>query len=119
MRLVAEFNRDKNGDPLSISSGGLNHYSLALKVKDAPASVRRVTYHLDPTYSEPVRIVNARVADFEEPMTTYGDFEVTVEYEAEGKPEKTTLKLSKALADGLAVDATDSCKRALEEIKEH
>lgn len=106
MKLVAEFNADEQGKPLSISDGSVEHFSIALKLTEVPKNVQRVTYLLHPTYHRPTRTVPARIPDFEEPITAYGDYEVTVEYDQEGNTQKLTRLLSSALEDG-SVGATN------------
>jgi transcription initiation factor IIF auxiliary subunit len=119
MKLIAELNMDKAGQPLSITEGHTEHFSIALKIKDAPETVRRVRYVLHPTYKEPVRSVPARVPQFEEPITSYGDYEIKVEYDDDGETKTMTQLLSKALDETHGKDAPAPIRKAIEKIREH
>jgi hypothetical protein len=117
MKFVAEFNADEQGKPLSISDGSVEHFSIALKLTEIPKGVQRVTYLLHPTYHRPVRTVPARIPDFEEPITAYGDYEVTVKYEHDGTTQQLTRLLSAALEDGSAGATHQAVAAAISKIR--
>lgn len=119
MKLLAEFTIDSNGKPVSVSAAGHEHFAIALKVVDAPKGTRRVRYRLHPTYSESVRTVPARVPEFEEPITSYGDFEVIAEYEQDGELKQIKQKLSTALEDAHRESESSSIRAAIETIKRY
>lgn len=119
MKLVAEFDTDEDGEPIRAKGGGVDHYSIALRVVGAPEEVRRVRYRLHQTYRDPVREVSAAVREFEEPITSYGDYEVVVEFDAGGKHNRLVRKLSDALSDGHHDDASEAVRNAIEAIKRY
>ena len=119
MKLIAELDTDQAGRPLSIKAGGAEHFSIALKVKGASDNVQRVRYVLDPSYPNKVRTVPARIPEFEEPITSYGDYVIKVEYEEAGLTKSFTRLLSQALEDGLAESTSPDVRSAIDQIKKY
>ena len=77
--LLARFQLGKDGQPEFLEDPtGLRHYKILLDVKDAPTDTASATYHLHETFWDPVREVirESGAETFEEPITSYGDFDV-------------------------------------------
>jgi hypothetical protein len=118
MRLVAEFTVDPDdGQPCRVEARGVDHYSIALKVIDAPSSTKQVRYRLHDADSKPVREVTRRMPDFEEPVTSHSNFEVVAEV-VDGRTMKTLRKqLAEALEEGHKQNLTEPIQRAIAAIR--
>src|SRR5262245_16351504 len=83
-QLVARFVRDKDGKPEFFEdTTGLKHYRIDLSFEPAPAKgVEGVTFFLDASYHDPVRLVDKEV-NFTERISSYGDFPVIAKVETD------------------------------------
>ena len=117
--IVAEFEFDEDGKPVRIESGGMQHYRIRLKVTDAPADAYAVTYHLDPTYHEPVREARNEASGFEEELTSYGDYVVRAQIRSKTGVSAVATPLSLALEKTYSSNDSPAIVHALSYIRDH
>jgi hypothetical protein len=114
--LYARFKLDEEGRPRSITTKKFHHvhYEITLHFV-APSEVDSVTYRLDPTYYDPLREVSrgSENNDFEEAITSYGDFviEVGTSGSSKGHPIRVRQKLTDALRRGHRDDISNQAVR--------
>jgi hypothetical protein len=83
-KISAHFVLGDSGKPEFVEKQGRKHYRIDLSFDPAgEKGVQAVTFHLDAnSYSDPVRVVQPQQG-FTERITSYGDFPVIAEYEAD------------------------------------
>jgi hypothetical protein len=113
-QLLARFSTDRRGRLLRKDE----HYEIRLFIKDPPPTTRSVVYTLDKSYSKPTRKVNKGVPDFEEYITSYGDYEVGVKINA-GRPIQFKTYLSSALEHYYGNKASGAVREAIDHIVEN
>jgi hypothetical protein len=117
--IKAEFELDENGKPMRVESGGLRHYHIRLLVTDAPDDAYAVTYHLDPTYHDPVREARDRSSGFAEELTSYGDYVIQAKVRAKTGVSAVSIPLSRALEASYGAGVSAAISDALRDIRDH
>ena len=121
-KLLAEFQLE-NGRPSFIERGEKKHYRIRLFLKDAPPDAVTVTYQLDDTYKNPIRLIPAGDPAFTEYTTSYGDYPVQVAVRRKSNPNAieflTGEKLSNALKDNYAESSDPAIHEAIQELAAH
>jgi hypothetical protein len=121
-RLRAIFETSE-GVPTAVQGEKYKHYSIMLSLLDVPEDVMAVIYQLDDTYSNPLRMVTKGVPNFQESITSYGDYPVRVAYRPLQDPNRLeqllSQKLSDALIESYGPEMTDSIRLAIKDIVEH
>jgi hypothetical protein len=111
-RLLAEFTVDRKNRPLCDEG----HYDIRLYVKDTPSGTRSVTYRLDQSFLQRNLTVEEGVPDFEEFITSYGDFEVEVVIGTRSSKKKISRWLSSALEEHYGNAANREVLKAIDRI---
>ena len=95
----AELVLDDEGRPIVVRprSGKFGHYKVRLWLEGVPEDAHAVTYVLHDSYRDPVRDV-LDGPSFELDVTTYGDYELTVNVRRRRFTEKFCVRISDALA---------------------
>jgi hypothetical protein len=94
-----------------------DHYEIRLFLDGAPATTSRVTYRLHDSYRKQVRIVRQGEPQFQEFITSYGDFEVKVTAaDANGRTMTTHRWLSSALEENYGATRSRAIQSAIDEI---
>ena len=117
--IMAEFEVDDEGKPICIESDGLQHFRIKLKVADAPSDAYAVTYHLDPTYHEPVREARDVASGFVEELTSYGDYTVNAKIRSKTGVSAVATRLSRALEKTYKSTDSPGITEALTYIRDH
>lgn len=101
-KLRAEFVVDPTGEPMAVPGKTATHYKIRLFVEGAPASTTRVTYTLHESYRQPVRDVPFGVKDFEEQITSYGNYTVKATVRTREGVRLLSIDLAEALREHYA-----------------
>ena len=112
--LLARFSTDSRGK-LRLKD---EHYEIRLFIKDPPPSTSSVVYTLHESYAKRRRKVNKGVPDFEEYITSYGDFEVGVKING-GHPMQFKTYLSSALEHHYGNKASSAVRKAIDHLVEN
>jgi hypothetical protein len=116
-KLKARFELDSDGRPQFVQGRGAKHYRIVLLVVDVPEAVASVTYRLDKSYLDPLReVLRAKPgSDFEERLTSYGDYMVEVSLSGPRRKGGPALRawLSDALRAGHPTDAPGEDQQAV------
>ncbi len=115
--IIAQF-EDENGSPAFIPGALAKHYTIKLSVKGAPVGATLVTYKLDPTYRQRVRKVPAVIDNFEEYITSYGDYPVEAIIETKAGSVELKENLSSALKKHYQLQGQLESPQILEAISE-
>jgi hypothetical protein len=120
--LRAEFEMT-NGVPNFTQGEKYRHYAIRLSVLDAPEDVLTIIYQLDDTYENPIRMVTRGVPNYQEYITSYGDYPVRISYRPIGDPNKLRTLLSRKLSDALSASYQPSIpepvQTAIRDIADH
>jgi len=108
---------DPEGKPLRLEGDNFPHYKIKLWTEGCPRGTYAVNYKLDDTYNDPNREVRSDVQNFEEEITSYGDFVVSAQIRQKGKTDLTTVLLSAALEATYGPNPSNSVAAALADIK--
>ncbi len=113
----AEFVLESDG---KIRRSGRNYenYNIRLFIEDAPAATRKVRYELHETYLQPIREVVKGQRDFEEYITSYGDFIVNIKLIGEDEINLNDW-LSSALHNYYGSRVSDEIARAIKAIEDN
>lgn len=115
-KLIAEFALDKNGRLKTYPGKKYKHFWIKLSVKDAPPDTYSVTYLLHESYKDRVREIPVDVPGFEEEISSYGDYTITVT--ANGKnPQAFASKLSEALKRKYEGGESNEIREAITQIE--
>ncbi len=78
--LIAKFDTDSSGRPVANVEDGTTFYFITFSLHTQKSDdIRKVTYLLDSaTFWEPERVSQAKQQEFQERITSYGDFLVRV-----------------------------------------
>lgn len=82
VRVDASFKLDEKGQPKYEVAGGKRHYHIELHTIPEGVPLKSVTYVLDPSYYDWKREVDDPAEAFREEITSYGDYNVTVQAHA-------------------------------------
>jgi transcription initiation factor IIF auxiliary subunit len=109
----------KNGAPVYEEEDGLKHYSIIFSLVAPPGKVKKVVYHLDPSYHDPVRETKDASSNFRIESTSYGDyfFNVTCKL-PDGEAVRQRVHLSEALAE-THQNPNPAITQALADIRAH
>jgi hypothetical protein len=119
-KIRAEFKLDDNGNPVTVSrTGSRTHYPIRLFMEDVPADTFAVTYVLHPTYYNPRREARRRDRQFEESITSYGDYMVKAKVRGKTGVDHFAYWLSDALQETYKGQITDSIRNAIKAIETH
>ena len=99
-RLLAEFQLEK-GRPSYIEGANNKHYYIRLFTDSPPEDALTITYQLDPSYKNPIRVVPRGTPDFSEYATAYGDYVVSVFGRRQKDESAVELLTSRTLTDAL------------------
>ena len=113
----ASFILDKQGRPIAIQSGGTKHYRIKLHVEDVPEDAHAVTYELHESYYDPIREVRRDVPNFEEEITSYGDYDLKIRVRRKNRVDLATTTLGRALENAYKDSMTPMVREAIDEIK--
>jgi hypothetical protein len=112
-----------NGIPTFAEGVKYKHYSIMLSITDPPVDMLSVIYQLDNTYANPIRIVTKGVPNFQESITSYGDFDVRVSYRPMRDPNRIQTLLTRRLSDALAASyepvIPEAVSSAIKDITDH
>ena len=111
--IQAQFVLDGQGKPTEAAPGV---YGIRLSIKGAPADAYAVTYHLHPTYYDPVREGNDRETNFSEEITSYGNFDVTAKVRTKSGPSLLRRSLHDALCESHCQNLNPKVQQALANI---
>lgn len=117
-KIRAEFQLDEKGKPLAIDRNNLKHYKIRLYMVDVPEDAYAVVYRLDETYYDPTREVRRGAPDFEERITSYGDYVVKAEIRGKKSSDLSAVELSQALRDTYVSSSDEGIRRAILDIEE-
>jgi hypothetical protein len=117
-KLTATFELDDDGEPKKIMQGDLSHYIINVGVDDPPPDTYAVTYKLHPSYYDPIREVRSKDNQFEENLTSYGDFQVQADLRTGKRVEAVAANLSEALQRGYEGKTTPQIAAAISAIKQ-
>lgn len=115
--LIAKFALDSDGKPRFIERGGLKHYMIRLGVEGAPEDAYAVTYKLDPSYYDSLREVRKAEDNFQEELTSYGDYVVQADVRSKERVEAIATNLSQALHRGHQEASTPEIESAIKDIE--
>ena len=118
-RVRAELILDKDGNPEFLEGNTLNHYKIRLYLQTQNPDVQRVIYRLDPTYYDPVRDSNDASRKFELSLTTYGDYQITIDVQVKGEIVREVFRLSTLLNEIHGQSENNKIQAALEAIEAH
>lgn len=110
--IVAQFLLDQSGSPKSPEKG---FYVVQLSLAGADPATYAVTYHLHPTFYDPVREIRD-APSFKERIITYGDFLIRARVRSRGQNVILERSLSAALKESHK-DPNDAVKKALDDIR--
>ena len=79
LKVNARFKLDTDGKPTFETAGGKRHYHIELFTEPDATPVKAVTYVLDPSYYDWKREVEDASDNFREDITSYGDYNITVQ----------------------------------------
>jgi hypothetical protein len=92
-------------------------YSISIAIRNIPSSTRRVFYKiLDDTFSDAEFSVDARSANFEETITSYGDVPITASDKRKGGTWRIRTTLMEALRRQYGWKPRPSIQKALSDI---
>ena len=115
-QITAEFELDERGQPRGTSFGGVNYYTVKLRLQNAPANTYAVTYRLHESFIDPVREARDRERGFAEVVQTYGDFTVQAKVRARDGLQMVARDLVEALRDRYRDGATPAIYEAIEDL---
>jgi hypothetical protein len=116
-KIVAEFITDSRGKPQYFEGTARKHYRIRLSLRDVPSDVSRVTYKLPESYRQPVREVPIGVPNFQEDITSFGDYTVTAMLRRRAGTDLVTNSLSAALHESYRDDPTPSVREAIDHLQ--
>lgn len=114
-KLLAEFTQNRRGQ-LRREQGS---YEIRLFIKDPPLNTRSVKYKLHKSYSQPIREVLEGEPDFQEYITSYGDYKVEVTLRSGRTQKRISRWLSSALEEHYGSNPDDKIRRAIDDIVEN
>jgi len=121
-RLLAEFQLNQ-GRPSYLEGASKRHYHIRIFTDDPPEDALTITYQLDPSYTNPIRIVPKGTPDFGEYTTAYGDYEIKVLGRRQKDGNAVELLSSRTLSDALreryGADASPEVEAAIRDIAEN
>jgi hypothetical protein len=122
-RLLAEFLLSNGAPHWVAGEDSAKHYSILLRLANAPLDAVTVIYQLDDSYLTPIRMVPAGVPDFQEYITASGDFEIRVAMrkvsEINAIEGLLSGKLSDALLSNYGSNLSESITNAIQDLREH
>ena len=107
----------KNGKP--IYNKEEDGYEIRLYMKNVPRDTQSVIYELDETYLDYIRKVKKGAPDFQEYITSYGDYEISATVKGKETRKVVTGWLSTALEKNYEKRMSDSIRRAIKDIEEN
>lgn len=116
-RFLAEFVRNADGQ-LRRTGKNKNHFEIRLFIENAPPETKQVVYELHDTYPKPIREVPKGRRDFEEFITSYGDYVVNIEILGDRILEMNDW-LSSALENFYGKNPSRDVFEAIKSIEEH
>jgi hypothetical protein len=116
-RFLAEFVTDADGR-LRRSGKYKNHFEIRLFIENAPRDTKQVVYELHDSYPKPIREVPRGRRDFEEHITSYGDYVVNIEILGDRILEMNDW-LSSALENFYGKNPPREILEAIKQIEEH
>lgn len=117
-RICAEFQLDEKGKPITTTYNDLRHYKIRLFMQSVPQDTYAVTYKLHESYYNPTREVRRDKPQFEELITSYGDYIVKAELRGKKSFDLEAVELSQALKESYGPNIEGPILKAIEEIKE-
>jgi hypothetical protein len=112
-----------NGEPLFATGPQYRHYQVLLSIQDPPENALTIIYQLDSSYPNPVRMVTKGAPNFQEYITAYGDYVITVVYRPVDDPSKLetllSARLSRALHDTYGSNTPPPVAEAIKYIEDH
>ena len=117
--LIAQFQLDGQGNPVSGEEDGTTFYFIDLKLNSTNATnIEKVTYILDEaSYWEPERESTDSTGLFAEKITSYGDFLVRVEVQMPSQRYAQKALLSDMLEAGHAGNMNSRIQQAIDYIR--
>lgn len=119
-QLLAEFVLS-SGAPQFAETLGRRHYTILLRLVDAPADAVTVIYQLDESFTNAIRMIPVGVPEFQEYITAFADFDIRVAVRQKAEINEVeqliSRKLSQALLDRYGSDLTPPISQAIEELK--
>lgn len=117
--ISAELVLDADSKPISIKTDKLDNYKIKFNVVTSNPEVKRVVYHLDPSYYDPVREARDKKNDFEIETTTYGDYSILVDVQVGSENVRQQIKVSDLLKETYKESLTEAIAKAIKAIEEH
>ncbi len=113
-RICAEFVLDKEGkEPVEIEG---KSYRIKLFIEGAPEDTHAVTYKLHESYYDPLREAREH-PQFEEEITSFGDFSVRAVIRRKKQSEEISEKLSTALLRRYGDNPSPRINSAIQQIR--
>ena len=116
-KIRAQFILDSADHPEFTQTGSRKHYRVKLELLTENAQVRMVVYKLHPSYYDPLRESTDRTNHFAVEITTYGDYDFTVEVIVGTEVARQMLKLSALLEEFHQPVQNEAIQQALEDIR--
>jgi hypothetical protein len=116
-QFLAEFVMDARGK-FRLSGKNNNHYEIRLFIRNASPDTKRVVYKLHKTYEEPTREARKGRREFEEYITTYGDYRIEVLIDGKERIEMDDW-LTSALENFYGKKPRKAIFEAIKYIEEH
>jgi pYEATS domain-containing protein involved in immunity len=116
-KIRAEFVLDPGGRPRAENRDNRNHYKIRLFVADVPQDTYAVTYKLHPSYYNPVREVRRGTNEFEEVITSYGDYVVKAEMRSKKSVDIDATDLSRALKETYGPTPAGPISEAIQDLE--
>jgi hypothetical protein len=118
-KIRAEFQVDSNNRPIAISAGNKTHYKIRLFMEGVPEDAYAVTYQLDESYYDPTREVHRQVPDFQEFITSYGDYDIKAQIKRKKDVDFSAEMLSRALRQTYGTNPSEAIQTAIEKLEQH
>jgi hypothetical protein len=116
-RFLAQFVTDDDGKP-RLRGRYKNHFEIRLFIENAPRDTKQVVYELHDSYPKPIREIPRGRRDFEEYITSYGDYVVNIEILGDRILEMNDW-LSSALENFYGKNPPREILEAIKQIEEH
>jgi hypothetical protein len=116
-KIQAQFVLDSADHPEFTQTGSRKHYRVRLQLLTENAEARMVVYKLHPSYYDPLRESTDRKNNFAVEITTYGDYDFSVEVIVGTEVARQVLKLSTLLDEFHQPVKNQAIQQALEDIR--
>ena len=112
-----------NGAPAFTQGDRYKHYAIILSVAEVPEDALTIIYELDDSYANPIRMVTKGVPNYQEYITSYGNFSIRILYRPMRDPNILQPLLSQKLSDALIASyeppVSEAVALAIKDILDH